>query len=791
MRRPSIVAAVLCGLAGLSSRRAAVADPAPGADVERAAHDLDDPRWEVRRAAAVALLVDGRAALSDTADDAGPAARERLERWLRRVEDRMASGSATAAGRARALLSIVEGEASPDTVRTSSTLLRARVRRLLPAAATRDSPDADAEDKDEDEGPESPRDAARSARAGLVLLLPEARPLLLAAIARSKDPVEIAAALSVVTEAPAGPDDETVAVVAARYASDPGPLLAVRDLWTPGAAMEAVTSIALSLSLSGRPVAAVKLDRDSELADPLRARLVARGDADLTTGSFLTEVGEGRVAPADAVEAARRLAGLGLAPFARMAARRALFLDPTDAEARRVLVDADVAAGLGAAARKDADASTAVPAGARPDDDPAAKALDEDLRAGRFADRLAWRKELGHTPRPGTPPVAIGGGVIAAGRPDGRVVLLDPATGEEKGSVSTVSVGDLREPLAGRIPHGVAIAAGRLAAVSSRGRLFLWTIGFPMGDALVEQPGPFEAVAAGPDGSFWLASAGRRIHRIAPGASTPEAVTAVPVSPDAAPVAIHVLADGTLLVVGHSGVERVDPVKGTVTDLVPGVSPAVVAPFGDGVLLSAGVGWGILKSPGDFRLVEGGPQESEIAGIAGDAAAGVVYLVLFGETVAVSATDGRVLWRRGIEGSGGPVLGDGLLLVPAGDGDPRFGGRGRPDRTLFALTTARSPSDLFSEATVARVLPAALAAVKEGRVEVGVLMLDPVYDWTDRERPSAFAAAVRAARGETDSATGDEPAPEPPPAPEPAPEPAPAPTPSEPPSPPPVKPAGR
>ena len=140
---------------GLLSRGAALA--APGADAERAAKELDDPRWAVRRAATVALLVDGRAALSEATDDAGPAATARLEAWLHTVEDRIVSGSATAAGHARAILSIVEAEAGPQTVSASPTLLRARVRRLLPAVATAAPEDADAESDDARESRRTPR----------------------------------------------------------------------------------------------------------------------------------------------------------------------------------------------------------------------------------------------------------------------------------------------------------------------------------------------------------------------------------------------------------------------------------------------------------------------------------------------------------------------------------------------------------------------------------------------------------------------------------------------------------
>jgi hypothetical protein len=748
---------------------------AAGADAERAARELDDPRWEVRRAAYATLLVDGRAALAATLDDAAPAAGAGLERWLETVHDRARSGSPTAAARARAVLGVVEAEAEAPTVRASPILLEARLRRLLPLAAVpHRAPPVDEDDER--------ADTASLAREALALLLPEARPMLLATVARSHEATEVAAALSALSpEDGSGPDEETTAAIAKRFAADPAALEGTRDLDTPGAPWEAVTVVALALALSGRPADGVRLDRDHHLASRLRGRLVARGDADLTTGAFLDEMGEGRVTSADAEEAARRTAALGLPQFARAAARRALFLDPENARARSLLVEADVAAGLPETARRDADANTPVPPSRRVDDDPEAKAFDEAMRAGRFADRLAWSLEVGSTQRAGTPPVAIGSGFVACGRPDGRIALLDPATGEERSSVPvSPPVRLMREGLVSNVPRGLAIAKGRLAAVSNRGRFLVWALPTPE-RPMLDRPaadvgGPFGPHAAAPAGAFWIASEGRRIHRVAPGATEPVLAPKVPPSPDVVPVALHVLSSGALLMQTEMGLERIDPETGTVAEVFSGVARLACAALGDSVLLALGSAWGVVDR-GALELRGEAPDDGEIVGLAGDAEAGVVYLTLVSETVAVRAKDGRVLWRRGVEGSANPVLGEGLLVVPAGSGDERFGGNGRKDRTLYALTTSRPPHDVFSEATVSRLLAAATAAVKEGRAPVGILMLDPVRDWAGPDL-DAFDAAVRKARGVADPAPAVKPEPEE--EPEPVPEPPPPPAPPEP-----------
>src|SRR5204863_6984237 len=108
------------------------------------------------------------------------------------------------------------------------------------------------------------------------------------------------------------------------------------------------------------------------------------------------------------------------------------------------------------------------------------------------------------------------------------------------------------------LPRGLAIAKGRLAAVNNRGRFLLWTLPTPDVPA-ADVGGPFGPLAAAPDGTFWIASQGRLIHRVAPGATQPVLVAKVPPSPDVVPTALYVLSSGALLLQTETGLERVDP----------------------------------------------------------------------------------------------------------------------------------------------------------------------------------------------------------------------------------------
>ena len=148
-------------------------------------------------------------------------------------------------------------------------------------------------------------------------------------------------------------------------------------------------------------------------------------------------------------------------------------------------------------------------------------------------------------------------------------------------------------------------------------------------------------------------------------------------------------------------------------------------------------------------MAEGQPPDDTdaIRGIAGDPASGTVYLVLPSEVVAVSAQDGVVRWREPVEGSGNPALGSGLIVVPGGEGDMRGGGR--RDRTLTVLRASQAGTELFEADARRKVLAAAVAALGEGRVGVGVLLVDPILEWLDDRETATFAAAVAKATGKS------------------------------------------
>lgn len=423
---------------------------------------------------------------------------------------------------------------------------------------------------------------------------------------------------------------------------------------------------------------------------------------------------------ADALDATRRAKALGQPWLARMLARRALFLDPASVEARRLLVEVDLALGLGATARADAGDAVPVPADARADDEGTAKELDGALRSGSLGQRLAYRIEAGSTQDLGLTPVAIGAGVLVYGKPGGRVVVADPATGGEFASVYTGN---------NRMPRSVAISGKRLAAVSSLGRLFLWTIGEVAAGSEILTPagvlaGPYLSVAAAPDGGFLLASSGRGLSVLAAGADAPIKNAKVPKTPRPAPLTLEFLADGAVLWGGPSAAERIDLSTGEARALVAGLAGLHVAPYGSDALAASATGWRRLSPDG--RVVSDGtsPDESRIDGIAGDPASGTIYLTTPAEVVAIAVADGSILWREPVEGSGNVVLAPGLVVVPAGAGDLRGGGRA--DRTLSVLRTEQAGAEIFGKEARAKVLAEAIAAIGAGSLRVARCLVDPL-----------------------------------------------------------------
>jgi len=739
-----LAAAALARPAGV---RAAPPDPR-----DETADALDASRWEVRRAAERALEAEGAAALEAATE--GDEGRARLAAWSKGVETRLATAGPAAVEALHSVLRRLELRASDDEARREPRLLRARLERLLVQTVTPRG-ELSAGPADEDADARSPLVASGVAVRGL---FPEARPELLAMIASAADPRLLAGAVNALCgEAGEGPDnDDTLTALAEAWAKDPARVEAVVDYTDADGASSPASALAVALALSGRAAALPHLRARMGVLDDgatvqawLERRLPLRGLGDMTLGAFLVRVEEQRTSAGDEAEAARRALAGDLPWLARLCARRALFLDAGHAGARAVLAQADAALKLLATARRDAVAGgpEAAPEAGAPPDDPAAKAVDDSLRAGRRSMRLVSRIELEESPSLGVVAAALEDKVFVHGTTRGLVVLADPETGQQLSAVTTGVP---------RTPRSLAVSNGVVAGVTGRGGVWFWKVEHGALERAGSAPGPYARVAAGTDGAFWFAGAHRSIHR-SKGPGAPEKVEKVASVRGWFTDAMAVLSDGALLLRGAAGTDeasvvRIDPTTGAEQVLAHGDRGNVrSAGFGADVLVSEGDAFRWLGADGAPKGGGSAPDGGRIVGLAGDPASGTAYLALADALVAVSAKDGTVRWIEHVEGSDDPVVGGGLICLAAGSGPSDGSGPGdaRTDRTLYVLRAGIDATDPFGTEQRVRAVDLAVAEAEAGRLRVMEAILDPVSGWLSSGERWAAQNAIReaAARG--------------------------------------------
>jgi hypothetical protein len=273
----------------------------------------------------------------------------------------------------------------------------------------------------------------------------------------------------------------------------------------------------------------------------------------------------------------------------------------------------------------------------------------------------------------------------------------------------------------------VAASGTFVACVSFRGDLAAWRVAG--GEMAYAHPttvskvwGPWASVApSATDGEFLLASRDGTIFSFVPG-EEPRPRGERPAKARGAPLSLAALGKDAALVGGDAWAQRVDLGSGEASTVVEGQGAVVVAPYGEDVLVAGGRRWERRGRDGTAR--SSGEAASAVVGIAGDPAAGVVYLAAADAVTAVREADGRTLWSEPVEASGSPLLAGSLLVVPAGRGRAD----GRDDRTFTALRPGPAGFDPFDEASRAKVLEAARRAAAEKRVQVASLLLDTVLD---------------------------------------------------------------
>jgi hypothetical protein len=456
-------------------------------------------------------------------------------------------------------------------------------------------------------------------------------------------------------------------------------------------------------------------------------RLPAAGFGDVAQHHrFLDAAFKGQILASDLAEAARRALDAGLPWIARIEARRGRFLDASEPACRAALVASAVALGLGATARAEADGKIDLPPTVPATDDEKAKAADALLAEGALGRRLVWRVEAGSSVARDGVPLAIGRGLLAFGNTAGAVAVVPVHTAEKHHASFSTSRG---------LPKSVAVSWPFVAAVSARGDFVLWRISErDMMEASEGKTGDYAAVTASTEeGKFVLAGKDGRLYVVS-GADDLRPVQPRSVSTDPI-VSVAVLSDSSVLVARTKSADRVDLVSGAVTPIASADRPIAVAPYGAEVLVARGTEWEVRGRDGAVRAAR--KAADLIVGIAGDRAAGMAYLAFADGVAAFDVETGALRWSEAVEASGNPVLGGGLLVVPAGRG----AADGRRDRTLTALRLGMPGFDPFDEATRAKVLAIALAAAREGRVPVAGLLLEPVFDLlSDEQREEAERA---------------------------------------------------
>jgi hypothetical protein len=688
---------------------------AAGGAVEDAARDLDDPRWEVRRGAEAALVLEGRLALADAMEPAST--RARLKAWSAALVGTLDGKSPTAAAAASRCLLRLERGLDDAHVRLDPLLLRVRIERLLPQTVTHRS---------------RPTDGGETASVAIEGYVPEATPVLVSVVEVATDARRLAGALAALSGRDrAGPRDEaSLHRIAQAWLRSPARFDAAAEHVTATDEMYApISVVALALAATGRlKEAAECLARggsaadslDTEVRGPLTANLRSAGRGDLTYGRFLAEALAGEVAAADLEEAAAAAQAAGLPVVARLLARRALFLDASAAGARSVLVAADEALGLRRTAVVDGGGSAPAPGGL--EDDPAALALDGALRAGTMGQRLIRRIEVAGPGRPGLPPVAIGNGYLARGLPNGWLGLVDTATFSR----------DVPLRVGGRtLPQAIAISGDRLAALSEAGDLVVWVLGPGAPETERQSAGRrWSALGAGSGGTFYVAGAGGRLARVRPSADVENLVGAD--DETFRPLTVAPLDGGKVLLAALDAAWVVDGQGGATQVLEDRLGRVRAAACGPDVVVAAGPVYARFGPDGAKRW-EQETDAGRVEGVACDPATKTVYLAFAHQMTACDAEDGSVRWTEsGVEGGGNPAVGDGLVAVAIGTGG--FGGGARRDRTVSVLRGSTPEHGLFEPAAIGRLLAAAESLAKAGSPRAARMMVDPLRAWLTSEQ---------------------------------------------------------
>ncbi|MBL9088214.1 MAG: PQQ-like beta-propeller repeat protein [Planctomycetia bacterium] len=748
MRAPRRFAAlaVAAVLAAAVPGRPAGADPAA---IARLGRDLDDDRFETRRRAELELEAVGISIL------AGGVPAEDEAAWERALDDASALGGSPAAAVHRILRRLETRADDGSVARVAARmprLLRARLERILPQLVLPRRAGGDVDVRNLDDTDYAALDAAAAAGRGVRGLLPEARPALLAVIARSDDPRVVAGAIVALCgeegEAPTG--DDVVTALLDGFDRAPATLRGVAGWYAPGG-LEPVAALALALAVTGRGADLASLrgrgagDADVTLDAWLRQYVATHGYGELDAGTFLVRVEEGSADADVEREAARRALDAGVPWLARLLARRALFLRPGDAAARAVLADAYERVGMRAAAR----AARGEPPDDAATDDAAAVELDDALREGRLSSRILFSRELGETPIPGLAPVVLHGGRLLFGGVDGSVGSADAATGDDLGLASTAVA---------RLPRAVLVSDGTVFALTGRGELARFELDDGGGLVLRGRDlGPFLAAAAGDDGDVWLVARGRKLYR-RPRGGAPEAVKTVPSEPTYVPRALARTSGGKLLLRSdRDQLTAVDPATGTVSVVVPeGAGLRAAAAFGADVLVAFRDGWARLTTDGKEVLRVAVEDGADGVGIGGDPVAGRIVWVAPDRTICFDAA-GKAQWQEQVGGSGNPDVRGDHVAIPAGTGGRPLGD-GREDRTVYVLRLSSSTLDPFAVEARVRAVEAAVTAVVEDRDAVAIALLDPLRGWLTATEAWGAETALRQAQQQRDARKAPPPA---------------------------------
>ncbi len=688
---------------------------------------LESPVFEIRRDAERTLYQEGMSILAAlAAGDENAGARVAVfDRMLAQCEGADTPAAARAAARVAVRL---ESSATDDQVRLVPRLLRVRVDRMLPLVVV----DPLAEDRLDD---------ARLDGRAVRFLFPQARPIVLDRVTTTDDPRTLAGALvTLCSEAGGGiEDDSDLEVIGAAWQKDSSRFGELSRFESVDGASPLV-AVALALTLTGR---ARDLPRLVSGVDPstwslrtwIEPRLKARGQGDLVMGSFLIDVEEGRASAAIEAEAARRAFEANIPWLARLLARRALFLDPTSADATTVLVSASDAVGLHSAARKRVHAASgeAPVVDGRADDESAA-AVDDALKNGLMSQRLAHRIEAGVSDARGVLPAALDQGRLVHSTIRGRIRVVETAKGKSLYAFGA----SLR-----RGAPSLAMRGDEVAAVGDSGDVTHWSLGPTDAELLRFEKGSAQAVAAGARG-FWVAGFGLTIARITKeGIERFDGLTPI----DQFVVrTLGVFSDDTLLVASNDAAWRVDPVAGKLTRIELPPQPTALAVCGNDLLWARGDRF--VRYDRESKRVGGGkiPDGGSILGISAERDGSTVYVQTIDALYAMDATSGHERWVEHVEGSADPVVGDGFVVARAGAGSFQRSGDGRADRTFYLLRTSTSRRNPFGVAERERIVALATAIAADGRIDLVRALVDPVRSWLSSSENEAIDAATMAGR---------------------------------------------